>query len=430
MSKQQFPIFNDPPEPLRVRSILCYDQKGKVQIVALEHALIDLMNVEEAIARELQLAPPAADAQICAIPGFYNLPTVIDADLLELSELALASDIPGNYVKASGKDLGELCGQQVAFETHFARRLQATPVHNEGDEDDILGAVEAFTTRRIRTRLNETLDLPPLPQTAQRIIAMHSDPNVVLADLVSVIEADPPIAAKLIGWANAARYARPNTVLTLQDAIMRCLGFDMVFNMALGMAVGATLKLPRTHVSSTSNYWLDAVYTAATAEALAHFARPDLQVNAGTCYLGGLLADFGTLVLGHIFPPQYEQICRIQQANPQHHRMNADQYVMNLSREVLAAYILNSWSLPAPIVNMVRFQNVIDYAEADLPYVQVLQLAGLLLEDNDTPDREQHKASLCVNLGIEEAHLNEVIHSLHQSRLDLGELAAALKASS
>lgn len=421
-----FPDFDDPPAPLRVRSVLCRDRKGRIQVIAPDHALIDLMNVEEATSREMELSiePPSEGTQVCAIPGYYALPTVIDAGLLARKELALAGATPGSYLKASGTELTRLCGQHVAFETHFADHLHATPVHADSDEDDILGAIEAFTTRRIRSRLDETLEIPPLPETATRIIAMQDDPNVTLQTLVQVIEADPSIAAKLISWANSARYARPNPVVTLEDAIMRCLGFDMVFNMALGMAVGTSLRLPRSHVSSTSNYWLDALYLAATAEALAQHTKAQLELRSGTCYLGGLLADFGTLVLGHVFAPQYDNICRIQAANPHHHPMYADQYVMNVSREMLAAQLLRTWSLPPVIVNMVRYQNVADHAEADLPYVQLLQLAKRLLNPGDP----QELNMLCSALGISPEALASVDATLKSAQQDLGELALSLSA--
>lgn len=79
------------------------------------------------------------------------------------------------------------------------------------------------------------------------------------------------------------------------------------------LAIGSTLNLPKSEVSGASPYWLDAVYTAATMELLAHQMDPKDRPNPDTCYLVGLLANFGTLIVGHMFPPQYESICRIQE---------------------------------------------------------------------------------------------------------------------
>ena len=146
----------------------------------------------------------------------------------------------------------------------------------------------------------------PLPEAARRIIELQADPDFDLSDLVKIIETDPAIATRIMGWANSALYATPTPIKTLTDAIMRVLGFDAVFNMALGFAIGSTLNLPKSEVSGASSYWLDDVYTAATMESSAHQMDPSDRPNPGTCYLVGLLANFGTLIVGHVFPPLFE----------------------------------------------------------------------------------------------------------------------------
>ena len=379
---KDLPRFDNPPDAAKVRALLCEDPQGQVQVIAPQRALVDPDPICQTTARELRSLPVAEDEPVCAIPGFYGLPSVVHDGLKHEPELALATETPDEYVRVTGAELHTMCSSHASFETQFCQTLVPTPANAHGDEQDILAAVDEFTARRIQARLDETLHIPPLPEAARRIIALQQDPDYDLSDLVKIIETDPSLSARIMGWANSALYALSSPAKSLDDAIMRVLGFDMVFNMALGMAIGATLNVPKAHVSGASPYWLDAVYTAATMEALAHQTTNE-KPNPGTCYLAGLLANFGTLVLGHVFPPQYETICRLQEANPDIHHTYVDQHVLKLNREIIAASLLELWELPDEVTTAMRFQYVEDYWGEHQTYVNLLTLSQALLAHAD-----------------------------------------------
>src|SRR5690606_40791267 len=69
--------------------------------------------------------------------------------------------------------------------------------------DDVHAALKQFTPLRIKQRLNETLDLPPLPETARRIIELRIDPNAYTSSLAQVIELDPGMSAQVMSWARS-----------------------------------------------------------------------------------------------------------------------------------------------------------------------------------------------------------------------------------
>ena len=209
---------------------------------------------------------------------------------------------------------------------------------------------------------------------------------------------------------------------------MRVLGFDTVFNMAIGLAIGGTLNLPKSEVSGASPYWLDAVYTAATAEALACQADKAHRPNPGTAYLTGLLSNFGTLVLGHVFPPQYATICRIQEANPKIHHSHIDLHVLSLNREIVAATLMELWEVPEEVTTAVRFQHVSDYLGEHQAYVNLLVLARTLLkeamsEEFESLDLKPDWLDKAQQLNIDEPGLREVLTTIRRSKEDLGALA-------
>jgi len=95
-------------------------------------------------------------------------------------------------------------------------------------------------------------------------------------------------------------------------------------------------------------------------EALARRMPKEGRPEAGLCYLAGLLSNFGTLVVGHVFPHQHAQLCPLQEANCHLPHSHMDQHVLQLPREIIASVLLEAWSLPEPVTDAVRFQNLAD----------------------------------------------------------------------
>ncbi|MEM7098884.1 MAG: HDOD domain-containing protein [Pseudomonadota bacterium] len=429
-SFDQFPRYDNPPQDERVRGLLCSDNKGKMQIIAPEMAMVDPSPIRKSTARSITSLPPEETSSVCAIPGYYGLPTVVHEALKHEAQVALATEKPGEYVKATGAQIHQLCQSHVSFEASFAQELTITPLDKKNDEDQILRAVESFTMRRIQDRLDETLHIPPLPEAARRIIELQQNPNHDLQDLVRIIETDPSISAKIMSWANSAMYSRGQPSKTLSDAIMRVLGFDLVFNMALGMAIGATLSLPKDQIRGACPYWVEAVYRAAAMEGLAHQIRAQDRPEPGTCYLAGLLSNFGTLVLGHVFPPQYETICRLREANPQLSQSMVDEYVLELSREVVAATLFELWELPDEVVTAVRYQNLPDYHGDDEVFAHLLAIANQIVDQPMTAESplsiDLETTQIADELGISEANLNDVATTIVGSQAEFWGLAQGM----
>src|SRR5690606_12273507 len=117
----------------------------------------------------------------------------------------------------------------------------------EQDSEDINTAMKNFTALRMRQRLVETIEVPPLPSTAQQ--------------LTDVGETDPSLAAQVVSWASSSYYAAPGRIRSVEDAIVRVLGFDLVLNLSIGLALGKTFSVPKDAPERTTPYWEQAIYT-------------------------------------------------------------------------------------------------------------------------------------------------------------------------
>ncbi len=421
------PYVSPPPEA-RVRGVLMSRGNNRIQVIVPELALFDIQALQRITKTELRAEPCEVAETTSAVPGFYDVPVIVDETLLGRNDLALTTAEPGAYLQTNGSDL--LNGY---FETRTGRltiSLSGEQIQSSRADDVslITEAVNNFTELRIQKRLDETLQIPPLPESAQRIITLQADPNYSVGELVGIIETDPSIAARIMGWANPAFHNAKPPAKSIEDAVVRILGADTAMCMALGIAIGESLRLPRSHAGGLPPFWLDTVFCAATMEALARHIPARQRPIIGLCYLSGLLATFGTLVLGHVFPPYFANICALQEANRHLPRTFIDQQVLQLPREVVASALLELWALPQEVSDAVRFQYATDYEGNHATYVKLLSLARKTLGAqglNDSPASPLDEAA-AASLGLDWEVLAGVAELINESRDDLAGFARSM----
>ena len=249
------------------------------------------------------------------------------------------------------------------------------------DEALITKSVNKFTEKRIRQRLDETLELPPLPETAQRIIKLRADPNADINDLTNIVEIDPSLAAQVVSWASSPYYSAPGKIKSVHDAIVRVLGFDMVLNLALGLALGKTLSLNALTRDQINDYWRYSVYNAAAVEGLVTSIAREHRPAFGMAYLSGLLNNFGYLVMAEIFPPYFYNITRMAQSNPHIPRALIEQHLMGISSDQVASWLLDNWNMPEEVVSALRQQNNTGFIGEHAVYSNLIYVAKQMLAE-------------------------------------------------
>lgn len=374
-----------------VRSVILRDGLGKVQILYPSNCMLDLSNLNQQLVRQLRATTEEdlqsfyAQHQLESVPGLPSLggfPTVVDERLLKAQSLLLESGINGQFLEIDQADFQQVTNNSTTLDfcIPIADLESSGPAQ---DEEDIFGAVKSFTSLRIQQRLEETLELPPLPATAQRIIQLRADPNADISELSTIVETDPSLAAQVVSWAASPYYSAPGKIKSIHDAIVRVLGFDMVLNLALGLALGKTLKFPKDYPNGVNSYWHDAVFTAAAIENLVTAIPQDKRPSFGLSYLSGLLNNFGFLILAEVFPPQFELLNRFAEVNPHIPTNMLEQHVMHVTREQLASWLMKTWQMPSEVTTALRYQNYPSYDGEHNEYAKLLFVAKAKLRGNN-----------------------------------------------
>lgn len=418
----------------RVRAIILQDKLGQLQAIVPAENLLDIRAVNRILGRELRATnqkelQPLIDKYklqtIPALPKLAGMPSIVDESLLEQDQLLLESGSLAEVLAVKTPDFKlALNDVEIGSISHAIK-----PDLGGNDEQQISKAVKNFTQRRITQRLEETLELPTLPETAQRIINLRVDPNADISDLASIVEMDPSLAAQVVSWASSPYYSAPGKIRSIHDAIVRVLGFDMVLNLALGLALGKSLDMPEDGPYGSNSYWHQAVFTAATVEALVTKIPREHRPGFGMAYLSGLLSNFGNLVLAEVFPPHYNDICRLQEANPQFAYQGVDRHVLDLSRDQLSAWLMELWNMPPEVVTALRLQGKPDAAADEnmstdteqLVYAQLVYLARALLAQNNLIHGPKLPISdeLLKELNLQREQVNEAVESISESSDEL-----------
>jgi HD-like signal output (HDOD) protein/prolyl-tRNA editing enzyme YbaK/EbsC (Cys-tRNA(Pro) deacylase) len=424
-----------------VRTVLFGDEQGKLQALYPADCLLDLNTLCRVTRRQLRALSAGEVVRLCqqhalqqlpSLPAALGLPVVIDRRLLDLGEVALTSGASGQLLHLSGDQFRR---SLAACDVHdFAiplTELAGSRLEKVDDVTDINNAVANFTQLRMKQRLEETLELPPLPETAQKIIKLRVDPHADIRHLSAIVELDPALAAQVVSWASSPYYAAPGKIKSVHDAIVRVLGFDLVLNLALGLALGKALSLPKDAPRGFTPYWEQAVYMAAAVEALVGCIRPERRPTVGLAYLTGLLHNFGQLLLAEIFPPHFSSYCRYQEANPQAHYVHIERQLLGVTRDQLAGWLMRLWSMPDEVCTGVRHQSDAGYGGVHNAYASLVFIAGRLLRLHDIGNAplEPVPEDVYARLQLDPGKAMQAIQHVVEASEDVKGIAAGLAGS-
>ncbi|WP_372599730.1 HDOD domain-containing protein, partial [Amphritea sp.] len=277
---------------------------------------------------------------------------------------------------------------------------------------------------RIQQRLEDTLGLPPLPPSMKRLVELRSDPSAGIDDLVPVVRGDASLAAQVMSWAASPYYAAPGEIHSVEDAVIRVLGFDLVVNLALGVAMGKTLNVPEDTPRDGVPYWQQAVYTAAAAELLCKKMPAEIRPKPGLVYLAGLLQNFGYLVLAYLFPPHFSLLSRYIEANPHMALELIETHVVNVTREQIGSWLLENWGLPEVVIETVRYHNDLSYDGQASDEAKLIYCVNRALRRHGLADGpvEVIADTILTELKLTQADLDDAVATIAESRGELDSL--------
>jgi HD-like signal output (HDOD) protein len=204
---------------------------------------------------------------------------------------------------------------------------------------------EALADRRLAQVLGQLGALPALPKTYSSLSEMTRDPNVSLAAVAKVVEADPSITAAVLRIINSAYFGLPRRVSSVGETV-RYLGIQPLKNIVLTVEVFEGLATGQTAAAMQQD---------AIARACAMREVLGRTPMAEAAFASGVLADVGALLLVTRLPIDAQAIKKMVAAGRV--PWEAERERLGCNHAELGAAILSRWNLPSAMVEAVALHH-------------------------------------------------------------------------
>ena len=419
-----------------IRAVALSDASRKVVAVLPYSSLLDFKMFCEAMQCEFTVLNSRAahrifkgceENSLSAIPDLFDCRMVVDKSLLDMSKVLIQSGDPGILIKMdkiNANLLFQEC-ESSSFSSSKEHLYAGRTAESNNKEIDV-----SFTQIRLKQRIDETFDLPAMPEIAQDIMKLRVDPSADATKLAQIVSRDPSLAMQVISWASSPYYGYQGKVDSVETAIARVLGFELVMNLALGISIGKSLKVPMDGPLGVREFWKQAIYSANLAEKLCRAMPVKQRPERGLIYLSGLLHNFGHLLLGHIFPPQFKLVNATVEANPHIAVEDIEFYILGVTHEEIGAWLMKNWHMPDELTVAMHRHHQEEFWSKHSVYSNMVLIANRLLKRiniGDSIDTEIPQTTLEL-LSLDEEMLSAALRDIQSESETLDVMAKQLVA--
>jgi putative nucleotidyltransferase with HDIG domain len=225
-------------------------------------------------------------------------------------------------------------------------------------DDPSMSDLERDLVKRLKTG---RAALPVLPAVAQSAIRLANDPDARITDLASLVDTDPPIAARFMSVANSVIYFRGWVTSSTQSAIVR-LGLASTRDLLFQVVYASTSGGLKRYQGAVQASFRRSVIAAHASRVISR----ELSIGTEYDYMAGLLHDIGEsriyrILDGSKHPGTTQQVTSLVQ---KYH-------------ESAGAEIAMAWKLPTEIVDACAAHH--DPAAAANPNVRLVMIADCVV---------------------------------------------------
>jgi putative nucleotidyltransferase with HDIG domain len=200
--------------------------------------------------------------------------------------------------------------------------------------------------------LREVKVLPPSPQVLPKVLDALRHEQTTLEEVGELIALDPVLTAKLLHYCNSVYFSGREPVSSVPDAIGR-VGFQTIFSLVSAVTGSKSFNPPETSGIDGNQLWKHSLTSAFACK----FIAEDIDVDANLLFTAGLLHDIGRVVLAQAKGADYGQLFSQATASGSD-ATAAERAAYGFTHADVGACLMESWKLPAVLIQAVRFHHV------------------------------------------------------------------------
>ncbi len=227
--------------------------------------------------------------------------------------------------------------------------------------------------KTIRLEIHKLKELPPLSGTTQDILIAVNNPDIRVEELCHALEESPPLVARLLSLANSAYFGYPGKVNSIQHAIVRVLGLNIVKSLTIGIMLSDALDVENCPMFDNQRFWFTSVATANLSQKFCSLINEKPLIEPTAAYTSGLLRNIGLLALVHKFPEAMNMI--FNEVNSTDRPVNVLlQENFELDQYQSGVWLAQRWNLPNSIATVIAHNK---NAEYEGPHSSIAKLVGI-----------------------------------------------------
>ncbi|HLP17860.1 MAG TPA: HDOD domain-containing protein [Bacteroidota bacterium] len=227
--------------------------------------------------------------------------------------------------------------------------------------------------KNIREDIQKVKDLVSFPVATTDILAAIDDENISIEKVARLIELDVILTTKLLRAINSSFYGLRSRVSTVQNAVS-LLGVAEVGRLMITFLLANKMSSPKLiNREAFARFWRHSVTTASIARLIAtkYYFR-----TAGKEFVGGLLHDFGKLVLMEISPDDYSAVEGLIK-DKLYMDTIAEEECFGINHCEAGGLLAERWRLPVNLAEIIRYHHTPKFAPMDQTLVAIVRTADL-----------------------------------------------------
>ncbi|MEO5377952.1 MAG: HDOD domain-containing protein [Magnetococcus sp. DMHC-6] len=199
--------------------------------------------------------------------------------------------------------------------------------------------------------------MPAFPQSVHRVLQLTADINCAPKELVEVITHDPVLTLKILSLLNSPYFGLSRSISSIQQAVV-FVGINTIKNLALSIAPMGILP---QHIRSDHYMSQLLLHSLATATCTKQLCRRlgISEIESTNYFVGGLLHDFGKVVLARFQNKNFKQALRLAE----HKKISlllAERKILGTTHTQVGSQLGKKWCLPKELVACLRDHHTPD----------------------------------------------------------------------
>lgn len=233
--------------------------------------------------------------------------------------------------------------------------------------------------RRLQEIVNATGELPALPSTTARLLALLDDETAGADAVLEVIGRDAALTANLLKLCNSAYYGLRRQVATVHEALVM-LGNRTVVSLAFATSLGDVLRGPLAgYRLERDTLWRHSLAVAVGAAhlvgAVAEVGAParDERARRDRAFTAGLVHDIGKLVLDG---PLRARLQQLPQSAGFDVLLRGEREILGFDHAEAGQALAEAWNLPMSLAAVIGGHHAPPPAGEPGPGLLVRAVAG------------------------------------------------------